>query len=1380
MAIFFLLFSNASKFAGLLDFLASSDLVGNDNYPKTMVGAYELLMEHSKKLREGSAQLGRRGHHRYRGSGVSFFQRGQPPPDMPEPDRSNPVSGTDGNIVQRQCYRCYKWGHLSNKCPDRPNVQALQLGISLAQTGDVADNMISKSWILLDTCSTDSVVNNLSFVTDIRDCNEQETLKIHTNGGALAFTKLGILKFLPLSVHVNESSMANILAVSDVAAIDGVRLTMDSEQEKSISVHLPDGMVYSFLQNDDGLYFFDTSNPGNHIKSSSNHYSFLSTVAENKQIFTRSQIAGADTARKLQAILGWPSVQDYRKYVAYNHIKNSPVTINDIDRAEHIYGPAMPILQGKMTRTTPVTKTTSTTPVSPLILQHHQNIDLYCDFLFVNKLLFLHTKSKNINFLSIQSCKNRTSNTVINGLLYVKSKYVNRGFTLSHMHADNEFNVKGMQEAMEDTEVNIYAANEHVGVIERSIRTMKERCRCISHAMPFHRHTRLMTKMMLEFVTSRLNAVPSQNGVSELLSPRTIVLGQGPLDLKYKTIEFGSFVLLYTQTLNNMKRRSVPCIALNPTNEFGGHNFMSLESGRKLHGYKWQELPMDEWVIRRVEELATEEGQPYLVDKTPIFEWSPGNVILDYQEEEVPVEKDAVEDNEEREINENANDEENDIPAVTDESNDEDSDDEEEVENATMNEHAVENDVENENDNGIEVQEDAQAEEYPDEAFIQADNDDEATDVPIEAHEDDAHDMIQEEESEPNVRRSSRGNKGQGVERLEMQFGGKTYSKSKAVQFLLQSESNWSDDLTNAPILTNKRSIEAKARSIQFLQKARILITEDAIDECSANDPMKTAINVVFTQMSARQGFKQVGEEAVAAMIKEYKQLNNGPMPGKPVVEAIDTDTIPREELTKALDAVNLIKLKRCGKVKGRSCLNGSKQRRYLKPDESVASPTVSLEALMSTLVIDAHEKRDVAIFDVPGAYLHAKFPKDKLVLMRLKDEFVDIMCKVNPEFLKHVKQEKGRKVLYLRVLRALYGCIESALMWYNLFAKTLVDMGFILNPYDRCVANKTVNGSQLTVAWYVDDCKVSHADPEVVTDFIDSLKPHFGELTTSRGRKHTFLGINFEMTENGYVELEMKEQQKEAIQSFGEDVSGVAVSPARYHLFNVRDNATPLSEEKADIFHSVVAKMLYIMKRVRPDLEPTVAFLSTRVSCSTEDDWIKLKRLMEYVNSTLDDKRIIGANGLSSLQTWIDAAYAVHPNMRSHTGGCMSLGVGTLHAKSSKQKLNTKSSTEAELVGVSEYLPYNIWLVNFLKEQGYPLETNDLLQDNQSAMRMEKNGRNSCTGNSRHIDIRYFLSRIELTKERLVLNTVLRRECLPIFLRNHCKVVSSIFSEMF
>ena len=79
-------------------------------------------------------------------------------------------------------------------------------------------------------------------------------------------------------------------------------------------------------------------------------------------------------------------------------------------------------------------------------------------------------------------------------------------------------------------------------------------------------------------------------------------------------------------------------------------------------------------------------------------------------------------------------------------------------------------------------------------------------------------------------------------------------------------------------------------------------------------------------------------------------------------------------------------------------------------------------------------------------------------------------------------------------------------------------------------------------------------------------------------------------------------------------------------------------------------------------------------------------------------------------------------------------MGTGVIHARAGKQNLNVKSSTEAEVVGLSEYLPKF-----FMKEQGYKLCKNEVKQDNESAIRMEKNGRNSCTGNSRHVDIRYF-----------------------------------------
>ena len=104
-----------------------------------------------------------------------------------------------------------------------------------------------------------------------------------------------------------------------------------------------------------------------------------------------------------------------------------------------------------------------------------------------------------------------------------------------------------------------------------------------------------------------------------------------------------------------------------------------------------------------------------------------------------------------------------------------------------------------------------------------------------------------------------------------------------------------------------------------------------------------------------------------------------------------------------------------------------------------------------------------------------------------------------------------------------------------------------------------------------------------------------------------------------------------------------------------------------------------------------------------------------------------------------VDASYATHDNMRSHTGGMISFGIRALHTKLTKQKLNTKSSKESEPVGVSEYLTYHIWLINFLIHQGYDVKEKLLFQDNESTIPMEVNGRNSCTGNSRHVDIRFF-----------------------------------------
>jgi hypothetical protein len=115
-----------------------------------------------------------------------------------------------------------------------------------------------------------------------------------------------------------------------------------------------------------------------------------------------------------------------------------------------------------------------------------------------------------------------------------------------------------------------------------------------------------------------------------------------------------------------------------------------------------------------------------------------------------------------------------------------------------------------------------------------------------------------------------------------------------------------------------------------------------------------------------------------------------------------------------------------------------------------------------------------------------------------------------------------------------------------------------------------------------------------------------------------------------------------------------------------------------------------------------------------------------------------LSTDNLSIVKWWVDAAYGVHHDMKSHTGGVMSMGTGAVYSVSKKQKLSTKSSTEAELVGIDDVLPQAPWTKYFLEAQDYG--TNIILnQDNQSTIKLADNGKASSGRGTRHSNIRYF-----------------------------------------
>eukprot|EP00980_Cylindrotheca_fusiformis_P024000 scaffold11319_cov78-Cylindrotheca_fusiformis.AAC.5 len=153
------------------------------------------------------------------------------------------------------------------------------------------------------------------------------------------------------------------------------------------------------------------------------------------------------------------------------------------------------------------------------------------------------------------------------------------------------------------------------------------------------------------------------------------------------------------------------------------------------------------------------------------------------------------------------------------------------------------------------------------------------------------------------------------------------------------------------------------------------------------------------------------------------------------------------------------------------------------------------------------------------------------------------------------------------------------------------------------------------------------------------------------------------------------------------------------------------LEKQRQEASHKSTAQGLFVAKRARPDIHPTVSTLCTRVTEPNESDWQKLLRLMKYLNGTKKDHLTLSINNLRVIKWYVDASFAVHPDFKSHSGGVMSMGGGALFHGLKKQKLNsTRSSTEAELVGVDDYATNILWTKKlFLEEQGYPVERNVL-----------------------------------------------------------------------
>ena len=246
----------------------------------------------------------------------------------------------------------------------------------------------------------------------------------------------------------------------------------------------------------------------------------------------------------------------------------------------------------------------------------------------------------------------------------------------------------------------------------------------------------------------------------------------------------------------------------------------------------------------------------------------------------------------------------------------------------------------------------------------------------------------------------------------------------------------------------------------------------------------------VGLHITVNKALKKMPKAALREMYREMRQMLT-----KEVFEPRHRRRLPKPQLKSVIRSSMFLKEKYLAtgefdKLKARLVAGGNTQDKSLYED--VSSPTVSTQAAFMVAGIAALEGRHVATLDIGGAYLNADM-SDHEVLMRLDPKLAMILTKLEPSY-EDFLDEDGTMIVKLK--KALYGCVESAKLWYEHLCKTLEDMGFVRNPLDICVFNKvTINrvtkkSYQCTVIAHVDDLKITCVDER--------------EVERERDRRHT------------------------------------------------------------------------------------------------------------------------------------------------------------------------------------------------------------------------------------------------------------------------------------
>jgi hypothetical protein len=1006
---------------------------------------------------------------------------------------------------------------------------------------------------------------------------------------------------------------------------------------------------------------------------------------KHRNDFSKVEIQKAERALEIHRELGHAS--DSVVSTMLDNGYDQGLTSKDLRHARQIFGKCQSCTRGKMTRRIKQTKEGS-----------YSDVDigevLHADLMFIQKHIYVITTDQATGYISVARVKDKGKEQVMDGLTKIIAEYRSMGYHTRRICSDREGAIAAEKLDFNNMGISLYKsdAEGHNARVERGIRTVKGKIRAIFFDLQFKLPMDWLDHLVI-YTVQCCNLVP--NNKTGQISPYCIVTKDQNIEW-IKRYKFGDIVLArvpYVQKSGSLAERAEYAIIL-------GRDLLSnkvftvyrVEKGSianrsKLEKVEFHHLPQHVKVkINQKIKLSL------LFDPESLNEGNDNNGINIY---------DGLKNAENELISR--------VQRVKENQN---------IQNLQGSTYSIPERVVVE-DYGHHNYEQSQirTEDIFDEYSLKKD-----TQLSL-----DEVGQSQGFNSANNENMSYGTNYGNIRSDLEEKVDGDREDAEEKSNWLEQQNFEAAaarNDPDDSGIYTRTRSravLNTICQETSLEQENDLDMNKGLSEERKSRNVEQVAI-ILLTLAKA---MKTLGSEKVMESLK------------KEVVQLLETGTFEPCSRLQALQSLIIptsvvVVEKESGVVKSRIVANGNLQDRSIYRESEVSSPTLRTETLFILFSVAASRGHRLCSFDVAGAYLKAPLPNKTKIAVRFGKEVTKILMNLdettNIDHLGHA---------YGKLKKGLYGLIEAGMLWYQHLSNTLEECGYEKSKYDSCLFRKKGNGEEWHyIGIYVDDLILSSRDDKEVTRVRCELEKKYGKMKSHTEDNFKYRGLMIKQLE-GEIFVNQEEHVIELCNLLlgkDEKIGARKRTPCGMNLLVVDENS-PIAKNP-DLFRTGVAKAIWLASQTRPDIKLVASFLSSRLITPTRDDEKKLMHLVRYLHGSMEIGLHFRKEMKVELIAQADASWQSNSDHTGQTGGILRLGENLIGAISKKQKMITRSSSEAEIVALEVIACEVQWCRNLLEEIGYKQGATVIHQDNLSTISLVEGGR--LTSKIKHMNWRH------------------------------------------